>query len=238
VITGIVVALSEEISTLTQAKLAKGTIAHLSDSLWLINAGAGAENAKTAAEALVAHGVSQLISWGCAAGLAQDLKPGDLILADRCIAADGSVFGTNRQWREHAVSILAGYSPIVRALAESKAVIGKAADKQKFAETTGAAALDMESVAVARVAGGKGLPFLVVRAIADPHDMALPGSVCVAVDSDGQVNLGKLLLHLLMHPAELPALVRLGRHFRSAKNTLNQAGQMLAKITEVNVKAA
>jgi adenosylhomocysteine nucleosidase len=238
VITGVVIALTEELGTLTEQKIGKGEIGHISDRVWLINSGAGAENAKKAAELLIAHGAGRLISWGCAAGLTDDLQPGALILADRCIAADNSVFETDKDWRECAAALLAEHAPVIRAMTESYSVIASSKDKLNLAHATQAVALDMESSAVAKVAKAKVVPFLVVRAIADPRDMDLPEAVRVAVGEDGQVDLVRLMRHLLRHPLELPALIRLGLHFKAAKNTLKKAGQVLDKLTEFDVKTA
>ena len=237
-ITGVVIALSEELGTLTAKNIGKGEIGYLSDRLWLINSGAGAENAKKAAELLIAHGAGKLISWGCAAGLTKDLKPGALILADRCIAADHSVYVTDQAWRQQAIDLFVGNSPVVNAIAESSCVVSSSRDKLSLGETTQAVALDMESSAVAKVAKSNGVPFLVVRAIADPVAMDLPSAVRVAMDEDGQIDLVRMMRHLLTHPLELPALIRLGLHFKAAKSTLKKAGHVLDKLTEIDVKTA
>lgn len=238
VITGIVIALTEEVGTLTEKKVAKGGIARLSEKVWLVNSGAGAENAGRAAELLVKQGANRLISWGCAAGLVKGLQPGTLVLADCCIAADKTVFETDKPWREYILTLFAGQAPAVKSLAESDTVISLSEDKMKLAHATQAAALDMESASVARVAKANGIPFVAVRAIADPHDMNLPRAVSVAVDEQGQVNLGKLLAYLVAHPYELPALIRLGRHFKAAKLTLKRVAQAIDKLADFESKAA
>lgn len=237
-ITGVVIALSEELGTITAKRIAKGNIEYFSDAIWLVNSGAGAENAKNAAELLIKQGANRLISWGCAAGLSKDLKPGDLVLADRCVASDNSILETDERWREYAYSLLADYTPAILALAESDSVISRGEEKLRLGRATQAAALDMESVAVAKVAKSNGMPFLVVRAIVDSQEMDLPAAVRVAVDEDGHVNLAKLIIHLIMHPYELPALICLGLHFKAAKNTLKKAGSMLDKLTNFDINPA
>jgi nucleoside phosphorylase len=148
------------------------------------------------------------------------------------------VLETHKQWLEHACALLDDCSQIRRGIAESNGVIASAAEKQKLAMKFNAAALDMESAAVAKVANRKGLPFLSVRAIADPCDMDLPEAVVTAVDASGQVDLLKLVFHLLKHPYQLPALIRLGLHFKAAKDTLTRAGKMLDKLIEIPLEAA
>ena len=84
-ITGIVVALPEELTTLTSIKIDKGCCRFIADKLLVVYSGAGPINAQSAAELLVAEGATRLMSWGCAAALSASLKPGDLILADKLI---------------------------------------------------------------------------------------------------------------------------------------------------------
>jgi hypothetical protein len=79
----------------------------------------------------------------------------------------------------------------------------------------------MESVAIAKVAKAHALPFLAIRAIADPVTMDLPVAVSHAFNQQGDVELGKLLRFLLTHPLELKGLITLGQHFSAAKKTLS-----------------
>jgi adenosylhomocysteine nucleosidase len=102
-----------------------------------------------------------------------------------------------------------------------------AADKRSLAAAFGAIALDMESAAVAAVAREHGVPFLAVRAIADPEDFALPAAVLKATDARGIVRRSVLLGHLLLHPSELSSLLRLASHFRAALGALRHAADAL-----------
>ena len=84
-ITGIVVALPEELASLTSKRIDKGHCVFIADKLLVVYSGVGADNAAKAAELLINKGASQLISWGCAAALAPAIKSGDLVIADRLI---------------------------------------------------------------------------------------------------------------------------------------------------------
>lgn len=234
-ITGIVVALPEELSTLTSKKLEKGCVEALTDKILVIYSGAGAENARTASELLITQGASQLISWGCAAALDASFRPGDLVLANSCVDTGHVMFDLNNEdWLVHAKSCLAEHLTMrtyTGKLAESKSIVASSHDKAQLAQATGAIALDMESVAIARVVQSHGLPFLSIRAIADPLKMDLPKAVSHALNDQGDVVLGKLLTYLLRHPAELPGLVRLGLYFHAAKKTLKQIAKQLDVVT-------
>ncbi len=234
-ITGIVVALPEELNTLTSNRLEKGQVGHLAVKIRVVCSGAGPENARTASELLITQGVNQLISWGCAAALDASFRPGDLVLANSCVDAGHVMFDLNNEdWLVHAKSCLAEYLTVrtyTGKLAESKSIVASSHDKAQLAQATGAIALDMESVAIARVAQSHGLSFLSIRAIADPLTMDLPKAVSHALNDQGDVVLGKLLTYLLRHPAELPGLVRLGLYFHAAKKTLKQIAKQLDVVT-------
>ena len=108
-ITGIVVALPEELTTLTSKKIDKGRCFFITDKLLVAYSGAGHVNAKSAAELLVAKGATRLISWGCAAALSESLKPGDLILADELIDAGNVVMAASADWLAYAKNSLAKF---------------------------------------------------------------------------------------------------------------------------------
>jgi adenosylhomocysteine nucleosidase len=238
VITGIVVALSEELNTLTAKKFEKGRVGQLGDNIIVIYSGAGAENARMGSELLLKSGAEKLISWGCAAALVGSFRPGDLVLANRCIDAGQVEFDLhNEDWLAHVKDCLSKNLTVrtyTGKLAESKSIVASSHDKVEIADATGAIALDMESVAIARVAQAYDLPFLSIRAIADPLNMNLPKAVSHALNDQGDVVLSKLLTYLLRHPAELPGLVRLGLCFHAAKNTLKRVAQNIDGITRFN----
>ena len=67
----------------------------------------------------------------------------------------------------------------------------------------------MESHAVAAEAVAAGLPFLVIRAIADPAGRALPAAALAGLSPDGGARPWAVLLSLLCRPDQLIGLVRL-----------------------------
>lgn len=241
-ITGIIVALPEEIVTLTTKPIEKGHCVFIRDKVLIARAGMGPTNAAAAAELLIAKGASQLISWGCAAALEPSLQAGDLTLADRLLDSGNEEIVVNKDWLDHAKTMLAsafkcspGQAVMTSGLLiESPTVVTSGKTKKQLHSFTGALALDMESSAIAKVAQKHELPFLAIRAIADPADSDLPEAVVYASDADGEVSIGKLLGYLTLHPAQLLSLIKLGIYFSKAKKTLKRAAVLLELITEFN----
>lgn len=231
-ITGIVVALPEEISTLTTQKIGKGCCVFIAPDILLVRSGTGPRNARTAAELALARGAARLVSWGCAAALVETLAPGDLTVVDSLISDQFERLHIQSSWLTETRNILSGLRPCTAGcLAESGTVVSSAADKKNIHSRTQATVLDMESVAIAKVARQNNIPFLAIRAIADPATMDLPESVIRSLNSDGEVVLPRLLAHLAGHPAELAGLIKLGLHFKAAQKTLKRVAQHLDPIT-------
>lgn len=227
-IIGIVVALPEELGTLTSKNIDKGRCVFISDKVLVAYSGAGPANAQTAAELLASRGATRLISWGCAAALDASLKPGDLTLADSMIDADQVRMDIASGWHSHARNILSAHATVhTGCLAESHQIVSSGKDKKQLHAKTGAIVLDMESVAVAKIARQHTLPFLAIRAIVDPVNMSLPRAINRSLNDQGDVVLIKLLIFLAFHPIELPGLIRLGLHFNAAKNKLKLVAQQL-----------
>jgi len=235
VITGIVVALLEELGTLTAVKMTKGKCTFIKDNVLVAYSGAGAENAQRAAQLLIDNGANQLVSWGCAAAIAVGLKPGDLVLAASVLTADHDSIVIDKIWHNTCQSLLSHQLTMhTGQLLESKHLVATSQEKQQLNLASSAIALDMESAAVAQIAQQHQVPFLVLRAIADPVEMDLPSAISHSLNSAGDVEIGKLLLFLASHPSQTLGLIKLGWHFQAAKNTLKQVATQLDAIVNFN----
>ncbi len=226
-IIGIVVALSEEVSTLTRAKPAQGDCVAISENILLCFAGAGPINAERATQNLINQGATHLISWGCAAALSPELKPGHLVLASG-IKSDNQHFNSDSDWLKHLHNLLSPNLTLSSAnIAASKDLVSTSQAKQQIFQQTGAVALDMESGAIAELAQSNSLGFVAIRAIADPASMNLPNAISHSLNNNGQVVLARLLKYLISHPWEIPSLIKLGLHFNAAQKTLKTVALQL-----------
>ncbi len=217
---GIVAALAEEADILGPATTQRSPIRTLSDGTLVAVSGIGAEAARRAAESLVAAGVSGLASWGVAGALDPELGAGDLLLPREVIAPDGAGILTTPAWRDRLAADLApGLVPSSATLLTNPTAITTVADKASAWRSTGAGAVDMETLAIGRIAIARELPFIAVRVIVDTATDLLPQAV-MAATRDGQVRIGRLLRELVVAPTEIGGLLRLARRYRLAKRTL------------------
>jgi adenosylhomocysteine nucleosidase len=179
------------------------------------------DQTRALARALVAEGVTGLVSCGVAGGLDPDLMPGTLVLASEVVSHNGEVWPTDPGWRQQIVEALAprdGLRRQLRLLGSDVAVLD-VHEKARCLATTGAHAIDMESHGVAEVARESGLPFVVLRWICDPATHALPGFVAAGLGPDGKPRITPILQGLFREPSALPSLLRLGRWNHHALRT-------------------
>ncbi len=193
--------------------------------------GPGPERAGAAAARLARDGAVLLVSFGICGGLDPELRPGDLVLADTVLTGDGARHPTSAEQRPVLEARLSGLSLRIAAgalLCQDRPLAG-AADKGARFAATGALAVDMESFGVARAAQAAGLPFLVVRAIADPAERSLPRAALKAIGPDGRLKLFSALAAMYLRPWESPALVRLAYETRLAFDTLEKVAARIAE---------
>ena len=217
---GVVAALGAEARTL-------GTLARRSDGLWSARdgmlvavSGMGCRAAAAAARGLVDSGATGLVSWGMAGGLDPALQAGMICLPSVIVSRAGASFTTADRWRQRVLDVIGPGRPVVGGrLLTSAVAIGDVAGKIAAFRDTGAAAVDMESLAVAEVAVAHGLPFLSVRAIVDTAADELPRAVLDA-SSDGPLCLSRLLLGVLRSPPQILPLLRLARRYSAATRSL------------------
>lgn len=218
---GFIIALQAERASLTPLRLHHHSPRQLPSGHWLILSGMGAWNAHHAAHRLLQKGVTGLVSWGSAGALCPSLRAGHLILPDRIVGATGDVYLSHPDWRERLLQTLATDLAITQGtLVESLGAVASISDKRTLHTGSGAVAVDMESAAIAAVAKTASLPFMVIRAIADTADMALPSSVIHATNAQGFVSIPKLLMHTAFRPAEWKELKQLNTAFSAAHKTL------------------
>lgn len=181
---------------------------------WAVAIGGGtAEGAEPAALRLISNGARALVSFGLAGGLDPSLRPGALIVPSAVI--DGS----RRYATDPDLSRALG-GMTSHLLFGAGMMVACAADKQRLHRQLGAAATDMESAVVARIASRHAIPFAILRAICDPADRALPPAALAALDAGGAIAIGRVLASIVAHPSQLPALLMLAAHAAAARRSL------------------
>lgn len=176
----------------------------------------GGDPARLAARLAALDDVRAVLSFGIAGGLAPGLHPGDLLVAE-ALREGAELLLPDPGWTER-LRAATGARPAV--LAASAALVATPAEKRALHAATHALAVDMESGVAARFAAARGLPFAVLRAVADTAAEAVPRAAADALDAEGRPRPLAVLAALLGRPWELPALIRLARRSAAAHRAL------------------
>jgi adenosylhomocysteine nucleosidase len=222
-VVGIVCALASEARHLGPTVRLAEPLGSLADGTLVAVTGMGAAAATAGARALIDAGATALVSWGMAGGLDPALSAGAVLLPTEVVGTDGQLVGTDKGWRERLSAAIAAPIHNGRLVTASRA-IGSIADKAGLFKTTGAAAVDMESLAVGKVAEQHQAPFIAVRVIVDSAGDVLPDAVTAAADNQGHVQIWRLILALA--PSEIAPLIRLARRYRAANRSLASIARM------------
>ncbi|MBP0713081.1 phosphorylase [Burkholderia sola] len=187
---------------------------------------ARADRLERALAEATARGCAGIVSFGTAGGLAPDLAPGALVIAD---AIDGP-FGrvqTDTGWSARLVAALQDTPVWARVTRGTMAAVGAPVvseqDKTSLHRANGALAVDMESHIAAAFAAARGVPFAVCRAIVDPAWRTLPRAATAGLRDDGSTAILPILRELLKQPSQLGPLLQVASDARAARTTLIQA---------------
>lgn len=181
----------------------------------VIEAGGGtARGAEAAVERLLASGVRTLISFGLAGGLDPVLRPGTVVIPEAVITS-----GMERIPTDFALSSALG-GPTAAAIMAGDGIVATVREKRRLRASTEAAAIDLESGAVARAAVRRGLPFAVLRVVCDPAERDLPPAAVAALDRNGGIRVLGVLRSLAREPRQIPALLALASDAALARRAL------------------
>ena len=178
--------------------------------------GMGMANARRGAKAAINSEHQACIGAGFAGALKPTLKTGDVLVA-RAVRE----LGKNETLECSRNLFMAAYENQAieaKMFLTTDRVIGAAEEKRRLSPF--ADAVDMESFATISVAREKKVSFVAVRVISDRFDEDMPADIDITVDEKGRVKIGGVVKHVVLHPLQLPALIRLGRKSHTAAEAL------------------
>jgi adenosylhomocysteine nucleosidase len=178
---------------------------------------------------LVEHAVAHancLVSFGIAGALAPQLRSGNVVVSAEVIAADCRWRGEEgfcRRVAELARKLGAVEGPVLGA----RAILPSEAEKRRAWQETGAFAVDLESDVVARIAARAGVPFVVVRAIADAAYRELPPAALIPLSEEGRPRLKHVFASVLRYPRQITPLIGLACETKKALAALAEPARAL-----------
>lgn len=168
--------------------------------------------------ALVKNAVRQancLVSFGIAGALVPELRAGDIVISTE-VVSDGERWRAEDSFRSRVAQLACEVRSIEGPVFGARRIIATPSEKRRVREETGALAVDLESDVVARIAASAGIPFVVVRTIADPVCRELPPAALIPLAKDGTPKFFHVLASVARRPRQVAALVGLARETRAA----------------------
>ena len=153
-------------------------------TVYLFRTGIGPQKAFEACQLALGNQEWDLVISSGFAGALNSSPVGALVIADQVYMDPSSPLShqstlqvlCDEVFREEAMKVgrsIHAHTTVGRVVTVP-VIVGRAVEKQKLAQRTGAIALDMESAMVGAVAQNRGLPFVMVRSISDTIDEDLP----------------------------------------------------------------
>ena len=171
-----------------------------------------------------------LISSGFAGATTDELKPGDVMLAENFCAPDLLTM---------ARSAFARTNVRFAKLATAAAVIDTTTDRETLARNTGALAIDMETQAIAERCAEFRIPMLSLRAITDSPAFPFPAPPQVLFDLERQKTIApRLAFYLATHPLAIGRLISFARRVSAARASLAATLDLLLRSESFAAAAA
>jgi adenosylhomocysteine nucleosidase len=220
----VVAALSYELAKLNRT-------AH--HGLVLLETGEGIVNAERHLESWLERGAAcAVLSIGFAGALSPSLQVSDLVIA--C-----DIFDSNRIPDAKLLSAAKQVQitvPLHFGVAfTSNEILWQAESKRALADSLGANEIgfvDMESTAIARVCGRRGVPFLIARSITDLLDEDLPLDFNQYRNPDGRVDPRKVVKAALLRPAAFKGLLELRKRSKLCAERMAEFVELLVPLID------
>jgi len=149
------------------------------------------------------------------------------------VVVSGEVVSEGHHWavESHYMQRLSNFAHSIGAIwgpvLATTSIVATRTEKKRAWATTRALAVDLESDIVARTATALGIPFIVLRSIADTARRDLPPAALVPLSLDGNPDLLGVLAAVLRRPLQITGMIGLARETRMALSALVGPAQAL-----------
>lgn len=176
-----------------------------------------------------------LIGAGVCGALTPGLSPGEILVSSGIVDESGDTPAPDSALVARAVALGAKSATLVtvaRPLVSSNEKrdalerVGRGDSRGGGRRSGGAspapvpAAVDMESAGWARAAASRGVPFVILRAVADTFEESLPSFLSDCLDASGSVDRARVARGAALRPWTLPRLLEMRARVRDASGRL------------------
>jgi adenosylhomocysteine nucleosidase len=178
--------------------------------------------ARDSLQTLLPPDITGIVSFGVCGGLSPKVQVGDLVFGT--FVTDGkNVYQADQEWFYQMAGRLTFPHHGARVYSGGEIAGDTPAERDHLHSAMRAWTVDDESVAVARLAASRGIPFAVVRSVSDDYLETVPPASKNATNPDGTSNVDAVLNALKQHPEQIFDLIKIGFNFERALGTLRGA---------------
>lgn len=181
--------------------------------------GAGDRQRTTALVKTAGSRTDCLVSFGIAGGLAPGLTAGTVIVSGDVVSEEGH-WSVDAQYRDRLSEFARIIGAIQGPVFGASSIVATQSEKRRAWAATGALAVDLESEIVARAALTLGIPFLVLRTIADTARRNLPPASLIPLAGDGTPDRARVFANVLRRPSQLAGIIGLAHETGMALSAL------------------
>lgn len=160
-----------------------------------------------------------LVSFGIAGGLAPELEAGTVIVSGE-VVSEGGRWAVEPQYQRQLSNFARSIGAVRGPVLGATSILATRTEKKRAWTTTRALAVDLESEIVARTATALGIPFIVLRSIADTARRDLPPASLLPLSEDGKPDLLAVLAAVLRRPSQVTGVIGLAHQTGIALSAL------------------
>lgn len=204
---------------------AEARLAERSPRTRAVVGGGNAAQLERLLDAAVTDDCRGIISFGIAGALSRRFRPGDCLVGTDVVHESGR-YPADGVWAARLKTQIAGAALV--SFADAGRPLVTSSEKYALHEATGAAVVDMESYVSARAAAKYGLPFAILRVVADPSERGVPAAALAGMRADGSTDAAAVLRSLGRDPRQMPQLARLAADAGRAYWALLRCNRLLS----------
>jgi adenosylhomocysteine nucleosidase len=160
-----------------------------------------------------------LVSFGIAGGLAPELAAGTVVVSGE-VVSDQQRWANKSPHKEQVSRFARSIGAVEGLVFGAGSILATQTEKSRAWAATRALVVDLESEIVARTATALGIPFVVLRTVADTARRNLPPASLIPLDRKGKPYLSKVFAEVLRRPSQLPEMIGLAQETRIALSAL------------------
>lgn len=189
----------------------RGTLENRTPEVCVLHTGVGASKCEERVGNFLRDERPQLlIASGFCGGTSDELRPGDLVIADN--ASELRLFMKARATLPNAR---------IGKIHSADRIIDPAADRYAIGREHGAVAVDMETETIERLCAAESIPILALRVVSDSPAAPFPAPPNVLFDTEKQrTDFSRLLGYIARNPASALSLAQFSNQIARAKTKL------------------